>query len=229
MIDVATFLFGGLVGLLIFIFVATFAQRLKQSVWHDYCTLFQPQQKETPMPHSLWQNKKCGGFLYYIFAFAGLFVLCRKLNADPYIALWWAIWLSFVILISIIDWLYRLISPLLCIWLFLWTLLGVHWQIVSVSLAQGLTSAVIILLIFYGICSISQIMLHKTMLGEGDAWLAFALGAGIALPQLPHFVFLASFYGLLFCSIQKLRKRDYQQIPFAPFLNLSAFSLLLLQ
>ncbi|POY42190.1 hypothetical protein [Avibacterium endocarditidis] len=29
---------------------------------------------------------------------------------------------------------------------------------------------------------------HKTMLGEGDCWLAFALGAGIFWQKLPHFV-----------------------------------------
>ncbi|MFZ7275326.1 prepilin peptidase [Avibacterium avium] len=232
MITLATFLLGGFVGLLIFLYIATFTQRLTQTVWQDYCELFQSQQREKSMPHSSWQNKKCGGFLCYIFAFAGLFVLCGKLNADPYVALWWATWLSLVILISIIDWLYRLISPLLCVWLFLWTLLGVHWHIILLSLEQALASAVGILLIFYSICYISQMVYHKTMLGEGDCWLAFALGAGVFWQKLPHFVFLACCYAIIFCGVQRLFRRDgqqtVQQIPFAPFLSLSALSLLLL-
>ncbi|MFU2078279.1 prepilin peptidase [Avibacterium endocarditidis] len=233
MITLATFLLGGFVGLLIFLYIATFTQRLTQTVWQDYCEIFEPQKIESPVPPSVLLNKKCGTFYAYIFCFGMLFVFSTELNTEPYTTLWWAIWLSLVILISIIDWLYRLISPLLCVWLFLWTLLGVHWHIILLSLEQALASAVGILLIFYSICYISQMVYHKTMLGEGDCWLAFALGAGVFWQKLPHLVFLACCYAIVFCGIQQLFRRDaqqiVQQIPFAPFLSLSALSLLLLR
>ncbi|UXN35386.1 prepilin peptidase [Avibacterium paragallinarum] len=226
--ELASFFFGGLVGAGIFYAVSTFTARLSFAVWNDYCQLFTPQ--ETAMPQTTLTKKKCGHFWHYFFAIGGLFALCVQLNANIWVALWWACWLSALIFIGLIDGLYRLISPLLCVWLFLWGLLGAYWQILPFGLEQCVISAVSIFVIFYGLYVLCRWGLKKEMLGEGDCWLVLALGAEIQLEKLPHFVFLASLYGIVFYLIkQRLVKKSHHnatpEIPFAPFLILSALTL----
>lgn len=228
MIMLAAFILGSSVGIYIFHFISTFTQRLSFSVWQDYCQLFATRQDIPFMPISSLQAKKCGHILWYVFLFGGVF-LVSSLQWEPIEGLWWSGFISILIVISILDYLYRLISPLLCVLLFLWCLLGVQCHFLSLTLEQSITSAVGIFVIFYAIAFFTQFILKKEMLGEGDCWLVLPLGATMLWQKLPLFVFLACIYGLGWCLVRFLRQISYSVIPFAPFLIMSAITLLLLQ
>lgn len=228
MIEFATFLFGSCIGLYVFYFISTFVQRLSFSVWQDYCQLFIIQSNIQIMPKSLLCEKKCGHILWYILTFGGLFFI-SSYRQETIEGLWWGCFISILIVIGILDYLYRLISPLFCVLLFLWCLLGVQFHFLSLTLEQSVTSAVVIFVIFYAITFFTQFVLKKAMLGEGDCWLVLALGSIMSWQELPLFIFLACVYGLSYGLVRFLRNTSNDSIPFAPFLILSAITLLLLQ
>ncbi|TCJ97971.1 type 4 prepilin peptidase 1 [Volucribacter psittacicida] len=221
-------LWGGIMGIIIHYLCQSFMYRLKYELSQSYQLLFEHkndlsiQHRSLSFSHSL----KCGHFWLYFFSFACLFILFFLLIEPWQYTIIYCLFISITGAISIIDWQHRLISLSLCQCL-LWLSLIVAWlEWHFLSLEQVLTSIMLGFSCCYLLYYLSRWIWQKEALGRGDYWLVAGLVGFIPYSELPLFFFIASSMGLSYAFYQYLRGNRLTEIPFAPFLSLSAAFLL---
>ncbi|KNE78032.1 prepilin peptidase [Aggregatibacter actinomycetemcomitans] len=222
------FLLGGvLCGWRVHHYVEHFADNLNREVYTAYTEIY-PQNPLHFMAESILKPlKRHFSARLYRLLFALLFIICYATN-EPLQALCFALYGTLLIAISLVDWHYRLISPALCQALFALGLGAAYWQIGALTLAQSLQSAVIFFGVFYAIYHAAKWYYRQEALGRGDYWLALGLGVFLPAHQLPVFLFLACFFGLLYAAYAKYRHRAPNAVPFGPFMSLAGVVCLLL-
>ena len=101
--------------------------------------------------------------------------------------------------------------------------------IISVGLKTSLMS------VFYGIASfiimlsiktLGDMIFKKESMGGGDIKLMFTFGLVLGIPSSVASIFLASFIGLPI-SLIMMKKNSSHELPFGPYLSVSAIILLL--
>ncbi|MDG6895918.1 A24 family peptidase [Volucribacter amazonae] len=221
---------GGIMGIIVHYLCQSFMYRLKYEVYQNYQILFcQNQAILSPYLPLTWQDYlKCGGFWHYFCIFAGIFTLISYIISAWQFIIIYGLFLSIICTISIIDWQHRLISISLCQSL-LWLAMIVAWlEWHFMPLEQVLASIIFGFTCGYLLYYTSKWVWQKEALGRGDYWLVAGLAGFIHWLQLPLFFFLASTMGLVYVFYQYLKGNRLREIPFAPFLSLSAALLLLL-
>ncbi|MBF0750748.1 MULTISPECIES: A24 family peptidase [unclassified Pasteurella] len=220
MILFSSFLLGGIFGILLWFYISGFIERLQTDIYNTYIEVF-PQHPPVFRPSSAAiQGKKCGHISKYFFFCGILFTCLIKLTENPLLALWLGCTIILLWAIAYLDWQYQLISPSPCLWLTALGLIGASQSLSPLTLEESLQSSVGFFLIFYGIYWISKWYYKKEAFGQGDYWLALALGTYLPLVYLPFFLLTACSLGILFALIYQKRNAF---LPFAPFLCFSTF------
>ena len=218
MIYFAMFLLGGILGIVLWFYLSGFITCLQQEIYATYVELF-PQNRSPFQPNfSSIQQKKCSHILRYFLSVGVGFIFLQIVFKDSIFAVWLGATLLILWAISYLDWHYQLISTTPCLWLLTIGLFGADNNFSLLTLSESIKSAASFF-IFYAIYWIAKFYYGKEAFGQGDYWLAMALGSFIHLETLPHFLLLASVLGICFALIDK-KKKEF--LPFAPFMNLSA-------
>lgn len=222
MIVLAAFLLGGAAGVLLWLYVTGFIERLQQDIHATYVELF-PQNPPIFQPHfAAIQPKKCGQIWRY-FCLAGSLLACLQIYFnDDLFTLWIGSTLLILWAISYLDWHYQLISPTPCLWLLALGLFGAQNGFSAFTLAESLQSAAGFFLVFYGIYWLAKAYYKQEAFGRGDYWLALGLGSFLPLENLPHFLLLACMLGIGGALILRKTKGF---LPFGPFMCASVIAL----
>lgn len=219
MILLAYFLFGGIAGAILWIYIADFIPRLQKEVYDTYLELF-PKNPPRFQPHfAQIQPKKCGHLLGYFFFAGVIFTSLKAIFPTDFFPLWAGCVLLFIWAISYLDWHYQLISPTPCLWLALLGFIGAMTGFSSLSLKETLESAVGFFLVFYAIYHLAKWYYHQEAFGRGDYWLALGIGSYLPLDMLPQWLLIASLLGITVAFPQRKTKAF---LPFAPFMCVSA-------
>lgn len=225
MILLSAFLLGGIIGILLWLYVSNFIERLQRDIYHTYIELF-PQHPPLFQPHFAdIQGKKCGHILGYFFFCGILFACLINLTDNPFLALWLGSSVILLWAIAYLDWQYQLISPTPCLWLTALGLMGATQSLSFLTLEESLQSAVGFFLVFYGIYWGAKWLYKKEAFGQGDYWLALGLGSYLPFEHFPFFLLISCLLGIVFALISQKRNAF---LPFAPFLCVSTFVVWLL-
>lgn len=215
MIVFSAFLLGGVFGILLWLYVSGFIERLQHDIYDNYVELF-PQNPPSFQPHfATIQTKKSGHFFAY-FVISGLILsILNTITDDAMLALWLHSTLTLLWAIAYLDGQYQLISPTPCLWLTALGLFGASQSFSVLTLEESLQSAVGFFLVFYNIYWLAKWYYKTEAFGQGDYWLALGLGSYLPLERLPLFLLVACLLGISFAVIFK-KKHNF--LPFAPFL-----------
>lgn len=124
---------------------------------------------------------------------------------------------SFLIILSVLDWQYLLLPDLFTLPL-LWLGLLVNTFSNSVTLHDAIIGAAVGYLFLWSLYWFFRLALKKETLGYGDFKLLAALGAWLGWQSLPYICLIASCVGLLFAARQK-RIDTALPFPFGSYLS----------
>lgn len=143
-----------------------------------------------------------------------------------WLTFWLSLFFALTLTLAIIDYFYHFISLTLCQLIFVLTLLGDYWQILPFTIEQSVINGGLGFLCFYLFYWISRWFYGKEALGRGDYWLVSALSSCCYMEQLSLFIFIASVFGVIFYLAHSYFFNALKEIPYAPFLVISAYLLL---
>ncbi|QLB13522.1 type 4 prepilin peptidase 1 [Bisgaardia hudsonensis] len=230
MLYIAYFFYSAILALWVYHYICNFADEVNYAVYESYIELFSSPnnrvkqytvltRKNISQKSSL-RTKKCGHFLYYFLGVVVLTCSCFVFLEDPINAFWFSVYISILIIIAIIDWLYQLISPHLCQFLFVLGLFAANEGILPLSLEDSLIGGLLGLSSFYCIYYLAKWYYKKEALGRGDYWLMLGLGSTTYWQELPVMVFISCIIALGYIGWKNYQNSQIKQIPFAPFLIL---------
>jgi leader peptidase (prepilin peptidase) / N-methyltransferase len=137
-----------------------------------------------------------------------------------------SVYFILLVVISFID-IERLLIPDLLVIIGIFT--GIIYSISKNSIIDSLIAISATFVLMYALELCSRMIMKKEALGDGDIKLAIMMASLLGLTSTIHAVFVASVLGLvvaaLLISTKKTKREDY--IPFAPFLALGAFLVVL--
>lgn len=217
------FIVSGLIGLWAHYYMSHFSTQLIQDVYESYCEIFPKNPPHFEPPKSKLKPIKSGQNWQYFLGANLLFCINTVLVDDLLLGLSFTALLIILIVISVIDWYYKLISPALCQFLLCGGLCSAYFNYFSLTLEKSLFSAMVSFLIFWSIFHLSKWCYHAEVFGRGDYWLIAALSSFLPWQSLPLFIFLSCLLAIIYALIAKT-----QTIPFAPFLSIGAISTFML-
>lgn len=226
MIYLASFLFGGISGVVLWCYVSVFITCLQKDIYDAYIELFPENAPFFQPDASTIQQKKCGHILVYFFSVGFLFLFLHLILKNESLSLWAGVVLLMLWTMSYLDWHYQLISPTLCLALFALGVLGAYFYFSPLSLIESLQSSAGFFSVFGLIYGGAKVYYGKEVFGKGDWWLSLGIGSFIPLSHLPHFLLISCLLGIVFTLVYRRKSRF---LPFAPFMCISAIVLFIVQ
>ena len=216
----AVFMLGGLVGLWVHNYCSRFAERILREVHQLYCEIYPQNPPHVVAQNALLKPLKCGHFSRYFFIFAAFFTVCFYLIPEARAALSFALYITLLWIISLLDWHYRLIPVALCQQLMVLALICAYGQIIPLNVEQSLLGIACGFVSFFLIYQGAKYYYRQEAFGRGDYWLIAGLAGFIPWQHLPLMIFIACVSALIYAIRLKLRQQANRFIPFAPFLCL---------
>ena len=212
-------LLGGLAGLWGHYYCTHFATQLATEIHAAYCEIFPQNPPHFHAHQAKFKPLKCSQKWLSFGVFACLFALSGAGLRDPLTALLCATVCTWLIVISIIDWHYQLISPALCQNLLCLGIGAAYFERAPIDLTQSLQSSVLAFVLFFSLFHLAKWYYQQEAFGRGDYWLISALSSFLAWQLLPLFILLSCLYAIAYALISQRHS-----LPFAPFLTLGWLS-----
>lgn len=221
-------LVGGGVGLVVRYYLSHFILWLEEDVHQAYQYMFHGNVPSFQQSVSRFSPLICEHIFIFCFGFSTLFIGCYILLPSPDEALLIASYITILICISIIDWVYQLISVQLCLLLTVLGMAAAYWEISPLTLSQSIHSGLIGFGSFYIVYHLAKWGYQKEALGRGDYWLMLGLSSMLHWSLLPLFVLFACLCAISYAVWLKFNHKMCLSLPFAPFLCIAALLVILL-
>ena len=177
--------------------------------------------------------KNCGdkiSWFYTIFEFATgvLFTICYLVFGFSIDLLIYLTFISMLLIVIISDYQTMIIPDELLIFTIIALLIEIYIKGSVNLLLNSILNGIIMFVIMYTMKFIGDIIFGKESMGGGDIKLMFIYGLVFGWPTSCMSICLASFIGLPI-SLIMIRGKDNHEIPFGPFLAISAIILIILK
>lgn len=223
MIYIVFFFCGGLSWIIARHYCRHFAVQLSDEIYQSYCEVFPHNLPPHKPQNALIQPIKCGSNLSGFMVFGGIYFALAGWLQDPFFTAIIALKCSLLMVISLIDYHYKLIPLALCQQLMGLGLFASYLQLLPTGIEESFICGTIGFVTFWLLYHFAKFYYRTEAFGRGDYWLIGGLATFHSWQALPQLIFTACLAALLYCGWLKIRQQSVKFIPFAPFLCFGGF------